>query len=330
MPCFKPSLAHHIGYNADGSNKYKFYGNLASFGKDYDYSRYPNDVLVPCKKCVGCRLDYSRDWAGRLMLELDHSKTALFLTLTYSPDDVVIASYDEMDDIIYHTLVKRHCQLFLKRLRKFFEPRKLRFYLSGEYGTSSLRPHYHAIIFGLSLDDFPDSRLLFTNQHHQPIYTSRKLEDIWTHGLVSFGAVSWQSCAYVARYALKKLNHGNDDFFENKGCVPEFSVMSRNLGIGRYYLQDHPDFLWRYEDFIYIEDPYGVKTVNKIQTPKFIFDEFCLRFPEESAIIKEKKKLALSESYSRELSNTNLTDADYQFLKACNLYDSTKSLLRTV
>ena len=29
----------------------------------------PNSFLIPCGKCLGCKLDYAREWSDRMMLE---------------------------------------------------------------------------------------------------------------------------------------------------------------------------------------------------------------------------------------------------------------------
>ena len=145
----------------------------------------PYVLKIPCGKCIGCRLDYTRTWADRLMLELSTTpgQKASFITLTYSPDTVPFC-FDEDNDPdhvspVSMTLYKRDFQLFMKRLRFSFPEKKLRFLGTGEYGSSSLRPHYHLILFGLSAEDFPDLRLLKMNKLNQPLYTSDLLRDIW-------------------------------------------------------------------------------------------------------------------------------------------------------
>lgn len=51
-----------------------------------------------------------------------------------------------------YTLRKRDFQLFMKVLRRR-TGQKVRYFAAGEYGDKTFRPHYHAIIFGLHLDD---------------------------------------------------------------------------------------------------------------------------------------------------------------------------------
>lgn len=43
-------------------------------------------IPIPCGNCYGCRLDYSRQWADRCIMELEEHESAYFLTLTYDDD----------------------------------------------------------------------------------------------------------------------------------------------------------------------------------------------------------------------------------------------------
>ena len=43
-------------------------------------------TLVPCGCCIGCRLDYARQWAERCIHEADSHTDNYFLTLTYDDD----------------------------------------------------------------------------------------------------------------------------------------------------------------------------------------------------------------------------------------------------
>ena len=53
---------------------------------DIGFWRKLDTFLIPCGQCIGCRLDYSRRWATRLMLELQCHESAFFVTLTYDDD----------------------------------------------------------------------------------------------------------------------------------------------------------------------------------------------------------------------------------------------------
>lgn len=185
--------------------------------------------LVPCGKCDGCRIDYSRTWAHRMILELKDNPTAMFVTLTYRDANLTILPSGEK------TLVKRDVQLFFKRLRKAYPTKRIRFYLAGEYGPQTQRPHYHAIIYGLGLDDFDDLWLVGHNGRGEPLWSSPKFAGIWSHGNVTMSHVTYHTCAYVARYCLKKIH--KDEY--SPDVVPEFSLCSRRPGIGMLHAVDY-------------------------------------------------------------------------------------------
>lgn len=274
---------------------------------------HPKDIMIPCGGCVECRLAKSREWADRMMLELDHSKTAIFATLTYSPEYIPVSMFDDNDEPIY-TLDKRDVQLFLKRLRRHFEPREVRFYLSGEYGDSTHRPHYHAIIYGLSLADFPDSLSISRNVHGQMIYYSKTFTDIWSKGHCSIAQVSWQSCAYVARYTMKKLTGDMSDIYALRQQLPPFALMSRKPGIAGYYPIEHPDCYDK--SYLYTRDDFGVTPRTKMRVPSYIFDKLRLTNPELYAIIKEQRRLSAKLSINSQLADTDLGFVEYLESKA--------------
>lgn len=173
------------------------------------------DIGLPCGQCIGCRLDRARDWSLRLSHEAKLHKQKWFVTLTYSD-----ASMPKTGSLDYSDV-----QLFYKRLRKVMGP--FRHFTVGEYGEQTLRPHYHAIIFGLAIPDL--SR--FGGSDNQPEYKSPLLEKTWGLGLTHIGTVSNESMSYVARYSLKKVNGQRAEAHYN-GRSPEFCHMSSKPGIG--------------------------------------------------------------------------------------------------
>lgn len=284
MSCYHPLLLEHRRSNVTGELLYQPSGKPAYrviSHSDLSYDQLLNDdhcKLVPCGKCVGCRLDYSRTWADRLMLELQYHDVAWFVTLTYNDNNAPVSGLfdDETGEWIGGlTLDKRDCQLFMKRLRFAFSDDRIRFYLAGEYGPSTFRPHYHAIIFGLHLDDLqPFSCSTLGYQY----YLSPVLSRIWSKGYVLVGAVSWDTCAYTARYVTKKYSGDlADQAYGQFGLVPPFSLMSRKPGIGRQYYDDHPDICRTGKAYISTED--GSRT---IRSPTYFNRLFAVDFPEEA------------------------------------------------
>lgn len=237
MSCYAPNLMQATVDPQTGAVVWTFQGaakmlNPLEFGSIDDLStKGQYRAIVPCGKCLGCRIDYSREWANRMCIELDDNPSAIFLTLTYNNANLPFT------DSGYPTLSKRHLQLFFKRLRKVYSGCRIRYYIAGEYGPKTLRPHYHAIVYGLSLRDFPDLTYRGHNALNQCFYTSPTLAGIWSHGFILMSDVSYKTCAYVARYVLKK--HYGSDRKALDDRVPEFSLCSRKPGIGLLHATDY-------------------------------------------------------------------------------------------
>jgi hypothetical protein len=171
---------------------------------------------IPCGKCLGCLEDRAKDWTCRNLMELKTCDNAIFLTLTYDESHLPINHG-------FPTLNKTDLSAFLKRLRKHFEPFKLRFFACGEYGTRTFRPHYHLIVYG-----YP----YFENRWAE----TDELSKIWKNGNVYLGSVTAQSIAYVSRYVVKKQGITSA---LNKYQQKEFVDMSRRPGIGADWINSH-------------------------------------------------------------------------------------------
>lgn len=172
---------------------------------------YPDGVTLrlPCGTCIGCQKARAREWSLRCKLESARHRRVCWGTLTYS------------DKYVPPTLSKRHISLFMKRLRKCLGKRRVRFFLSGEYGELTFCPHYHPIFFGISVDELA------------------LVQRCWTFGHVKLFPISDNAIAYVAGYVAKKLGHKldpeervNRDTGEVYQFQPPFVLMSRRPGIG--------------------------------------------------------------------------------------------------
>lgn len=184
------------------------------------------ELSLPCGRCIGCKLERSRQWAMRCMHEASLHKQNCFITLTYRDEDLPDRSQLEYAPF----------QRFMKRLRKAYAPDHVGFYMCGEYGSHTWRPHFHACLFNC---DFPDKRLISSSDQIK-LYTSPTLERLWPYGLSSIGALTFESAAYVARYCVQKRTGSISQFWyartDAKGPYllnPEFNHMSLKPGIGR-------------------------------------------------------------------------------------------------
>lgn len=229
---------------------------------------YPNTrVEIACGQCIGCRLDKARAWAIRCIHEASLYKNNLFLTLTYSDENLPADG----------SLQKDHLQKFIKRLRKHYAPRILRFYACGEYGEQLRRPHYHVLIFNL----WPTDALYYKKTGEHSMYTSDTLAKIWGMGWCPFGRITYDSAAYTARYIIKKQNGKNADEYYN-GLTPEFTQMSRRPGIGRAWYD-------QYKRDIYAHDKCVLPGGWIARPPKYYDNLFDIESPEAMKGLKERR-----------------------------------------
>lgn len=326
MPCYHPLKAFKVGVNPSGKPKYK----ICSYDVEYVYvkddSCFCSDVRnsgpsfelvedyieIPCGKCIGCRLQQSREWATRIMLEAQDHDECWFVTLTYDDEhvpelefakDVDPDSGELLDTGKLLTLCKRDLQLFNKRLRKHFSADKIRFFACGEYGETTARPHYHSIYFGLHIKDLQFFKMSKLGDKY---FTSDTLTRLWGNGHVLLAQVTWESAAYVARYVTKKLTGDAAKYwYDDIGLTAPFTVMSRRPGIASRYFEENASELLRF-DGGYISTKKG--SVN-FPNPKYFKRKLDLLFPEEYAIIKSQK--VQNQRLKTDLLKSRL-DIDYQ------------------
>lgn len=266
-------------------------------------------VPVPCGRCRGCRLDMSKNWADRMLLEFatereDYpAKTALFLTLTY--DEYHVPWVTCTDGVQRHNLEPSHPQLFLKRIRKFYWThfhRKLRFYLCGEYGSHTFRPHYHMILFGASLVDFPDAFVYSsTSESGGILYESPTLDRIWSNGACRFAIANYQTFRYVARYVLKKQYDFDPSSpeFPYRGRTPVFQRCSLRPGLGADYFTDFDG------SKVFLSDG---QDVHQIGIPRNVLEKIQLTNPELYDTLKAQRR-EIARGYQSLVSDT--IDCDY-------------------
>lgn len=192
-----------------------------------------NGDRVPCGRCINCHKRRASTWVHRLMVQHRHAEVAYFVTLTYN-QRCCPHTDDEYD---LPTLDRKHVKDYCKRLRQAHArtgcTKPIKYYFVGEYGKSTTRPHYHAIIYNARPD---------------------LIESCWTlsvssskHDRIKAGTVDVQECnmgtiCYVTQYLFKGRSV---PAFENDPRQREFANMSHGLGLDyltpamvRYHRQD--------------------------------------------------------------------------------------------
>lgn len=209
----------------------------------------PMYIFVPCGKCFACQSRKRSEWSMRLTYEAVHSKTSLFVTLTY--EDKNLPSTIEG----FPTLFKRDLQLFFKRLRKKYPYEHIKYFACGEYGTHTGRPHYHTIIFGLP---YHEKRNRFVD------YWQDEIALLWANGHVTCSSVNAARIGYLTKYILK--SQYDLEQFKILQIQKPFMVCSRRPGIGS-------DLCTRDKNYI---NPKTTKLRlygNSIPLPKYCLDK---------------------------------------------------------
>ena len=336
MPCYSPLYAFRF-MDKFGDTRIKFVSrdlfNDTSFlqdGSDVSAEKFK----IPCGKCIGCRLEYSKNWAVRCMLEAKLHDHNWFLTLTYDDDHVPVVLSDVVDettgevfenDCFSYCLRKKHISDFLKRLRSYFNYHfnvtDIRFFACGEYGDITFRPHYHMILFG---PDIPDLEF-YKFQNGNSYFTSRIISELWSHGFVIIGDVSFQSCSYVARYCTKKTKIVDTSFYASHGIEPEFTLMSRRPGIARSYYDENSGRIYSADNLIVV----GSNGKPLVVKPPRYFDKlFGVDDPYKFDLVK-RVRVENSRQISRSvLSHTSVSADEYLAVQEQNKLAIIASLKR--
>lgn len=302
MPCFKPLQgwkARIVGKNGKRG---------VVFNPGAGFIDLP--VSVPCGGCIGCRIDRSQMWATRVSHEAQLHEENCFITLTYRDRDLPRGG----------TLVKRHFQDFMRRLRRHFRGRKIGFFHCGEYGEQLGRPHYHAILFNV---DFPDKTPWKTSPDGSQLWTSPTLERLWGFGFTSLGACTFQSAAYCARYVLKKITGDaarrhyervDPHTGEVHSLQPEYMTCSLKPAIGKGWIEAYKPDVYP-DDFVVVD---GVRR----RVPRYYDKQLEVSAPGQLQDIKTKRIARASKRVVRENSTPDrlrvreeVTTARTQLLK---------------
>jgi len=337
MTCFNPKYAQlSWGFNKEKNKMVKklsfekrdnFYKLKNHYGDIHDQNK-PELLIIPCRKCLGCKLDQASQWATRCYYESKQWKNNCFITLTYNNENLKSTS-----------LIKKDIQDFLKRLRDAvsgIEPREykgkieypIRYFYSGEYGpTGTHRPHFHIGIFNWKPNDMILKKL---SKKKQPIYVSQLIAKKWGKGFHSVQEMNYETATYIARYTVKKLL-GSKNEYKGNNITPEFIETSRRGGIGYQIITNKEEFEKMLRNYgIYVFTKKGVK-LRKI--PQFlrnkwkIHDEEIENYEDEffyyTKTFNERAKA--DENAKKIFEQTNLSPWEYLKVQKRTLIEKLKN-----
>lgn len=297
MSCYHPSFIQKSINRLTGEVTTKFLGGLNNVLECNDVLRstyngektldfiprtfqdgfYHDFIQIPCGKCIGCRMDYSRSWADRMTYHaIGKEECSYFFTLTY--DDIHQDENDYIKLYDLYSLNYDHVTDFIKRLRnKFRDFPGIDYYYSGEYGDSSFRNHFHMIVYNLVI---PDLQFYKSNDNGDPLYSSAIIDSLWQKGFCVIAKYNWHSAAYTARYVEKKRDGRAMVEYTALGLEPEKCRCSRRPGIAYDYYMDNYRDIWLNNG---LSVPRSVNSCGHLGIPRYFrklaenkcgFDEF--------------------------------------------------------
>lgn len=318
-PAFKDLKTGQVFLTSPSS---RYYNN-----KEWLLSTGYEKMLVPCGKCLECRMQHAREWSHRCIAEAQLYTNNYFLTLTYSDEYLPVKNRSTGELLNHATLDYKDIRQFNNSLRKHFERRGFtgfRFMVAGEYGDRNMRPHYHMIAFNLPLYDLQFYKKSILGDVY---YNSPLLDRIWKRGFVVVGDLSYKSAAYVARYTVKKCKDLYDiNKFDSLGIAPEFIQTSRVPGIGWTWYQMNKDKLFL-QGFVDVSD--GSNSV-RIYPGKY----FKTMYREDNPWTYEYRS-KISRDYAEfrrevELAQTSYDDMEYDLVCQANFeYNHKNKLIRS-
>lgn len=302
MSCYKPLIRL---YNPDDKEMSGRVYSLARFsqlsGKQLKYEDLmynPKVMLIPCGQCIGCRIRQREDWTTRIELEARNypKEEVWFITLTYDDDHVpgmILKTGEIMRKVQYtwkpgekrptsvQILLYEDIQKFLKRLRKKHVG-KMRYFIAGEYGEQTARPHYHMILYGWKPTDLENLYKI----HHNGYYTSKWLYDLWGMGQIQIAQAVPETYRYVAGYVTKKMyeiDGKKANTYYELGQPKPFACMSLKPGLGDKYYQEHKAEIWRQG---YIQCSNG----KRAQIPRYYEKQMEAENPQRLWRIKQNRQ----------------------------------------
>lgn len=216
-----------------------------------------------------------KDWNGNPVLN------GCFITLTY--DDEHLPEDGSLN--------VKHFQDFVKRLRKDYPG--FRYLHCGEYGPKTLRPHYHACLFGI---DFYWDRVDFSRSAKSVIWNSETLASKWGQGFTTLAPLNFATASYTAGYVMKKLKasaHVEDRAVYGEGLQPismpiqEYITMSRRPGLGTSWIE-------KYWPEVYPKDQVHIDG-KTYRPPKFYDQWLSDHYPDIHHEVMTNRKEFLSE-----------------------------------
>lgn len=230
---------------------------------------------VPCRWCMGCRIQRRNEWATRIRLEsFDYMRKGYgssFCTITYNEDNYRGGAY--ISDI---QKMNKRLRYYLKRDTLFGIPSDFKYYCVSEYGTDGDRGHFHCIYMGLPCE-----------------FLSEYLRKSWKYGFIQVAPLSHSRIRYTLKYMDKQVLSDKDkeEYIAKYHREPPTAVFSKGIA-SRYFLENIDSIR---ENGGLLTDS-GIVGLNPYYTKKFGVDTSIRQLAVSNAIKSSAKHYGMSES----------------------------------
>lgn len=217
------------------------------------------EMAVPCRKCSVCRvgkisfLEKLCDF--ETITQYQKGRFSSFLTLTLRDEHISHCG-------LCRGQYTRFLDLFRIRLKRQFGL-SYKYVGCAEYGDTTMRPHYHYVLFGVS-----------------PSQVETILRDVWQHSIFDVGYLSAGGTRYVIDYIMtnsNKLTDEKNQYFLERGLCPPFFTKSTSLGVDYLeskiipYYREHGYYLDKGKKVLlpaYYCGKYGLESDLSLITPE--------------------------------------------------------------
>jgi hypothetical protein len=148
-------------------------------------------TLIGCRNCWQCSERKILDWTGRCIAESKSSNACHSITLTYGRG-LEGKNMGKVSHERAHVLTYSDVQKYFKRLRKAGFP--CSYFVTGEFGGTKGRTHWHAIVFW------------HAGVPKHELRTEKYMQEHWIHGFSFWDEAYPESVRYVCKYVQKDLS----------------------------------------------------------------------------------------------------------------------------
>lgn len=187
-------------------------------------NKFTKSIEVPCGKCQACKMNSSTEWGDRLSHELPYHEKKCFVTLTYDEKNMPLTINNGK---ILKTLSIRDIQLWNKKLRQ--QLGSFKFFIAGEYGPKTKRPHYHGIYFGINVTEMSSTGYALWKKCESRNFVVKEVDET--------------KLRYTAKYLVKEntdwpINYPKQKPFKlcSKGLGKEWALKNKNSIISNGYI----------------------------------------------------------------------------------------------